>query len=201
MTETSWEVEQIHWSWVHSQKTKQKPQSVCPSEAAASATLSWRRSGKAIWVSCSLDTPLCIFYHLTWRKISNLYCSVVSLSQLWAFRGFPFVIWCVSKSCYRFGHHEPHLFDTFHLFVGCLYVIHLSFFLPVSLVVGSFSSQSLLRNPTTELLRRSASAVQTISSLTASITLVQSEKHHPTDNAQEAKAVFQLDIFVPVLIP
>lgn len=120
MSETSQEVEQpTGLDSIHTE-TEQKPQNV------RQATFSWRRSGKAIWVPWSLDTPFCIFCLLTWQKKIWFFTVLLWVwEQLRAFRVFPFVIWCVSKSCYGFGHCEPHLFDTCHLFVGCLYVIHL----------------------------------------------------------------------------
>lgn len=120
MTETSQEVEQpTGLDSIHTE-TEQKPQSV------RHVTFSWRRSRKAIWVSCSSDTPFCIFYHLTWQKKGLIFTVLLWVwEQLRTFRVFPFVIWCVSKSCYGFDHCKPHLFDTFNLFVGCLYVMHL----------------------------------------------------------------------------
>lgn len=106
---------------------KQKTQSVCPREAGSFWDMPPSPEGRKRPFECHVHwTPL--LHLLSCDMTKNMWIFTVLLwvwDQSWAFRVFPLVIWCVSRSCYGFDHNEPHLLDTFHLFVSCLYVVHL----------------------------------------------------------------------------
>lgn len=147
-------------------------------------------------------TPL--LHLLSWydKKYVNFYCFVVSLRSILSIQGFSIghlvceqillwiwpqwasLTWYISSVC------GLSLCGTFASSSGSVFSCNLiTLFLPASLVVGSFCSQSLLRKPTADLLRIGTCPVQTPSSLTAFITWYSQRNSVPGQHTRSKSSI------------